>query len=202
MASLAKMQDMPFFGNGIREIYTFKILWFRIWFRNWIKTNSGFLPKTSTVLMLLWSHIISKKKKVPVTKLIDSLFENPKCFWLFIKMSTKINQKPTFLRDSREFVKDSVEKANIFNRFFHSEFFPTPTFFHLPISHPQPTPTLIVSQAFSWYQMKYPKYYATWIQTKRAAQTVYPTNFYAISLTKSPFHCADYSTCLAWNHAR
>ena len=34
------------------------------------------------------------------------------------------NQKPTFLRDGREFVKDSVEKANVFNRFFHSVYFP------------------------------------------------------------------------------
>ena len=34
------------------------------------------------------------------------------------------NQKPTFLRDGREFVKDSVEKANVFNRFFHPVFSP------------------------------------------------------------------------------
>ena len=34
------------------------------------------------------------------------------------------NQKPTFLRDGREFVKESVEKANVFNRFFHSVYLP------------------------------------------------------------------------------
>ena len=68
--------------------------------------------------------MISKKKKAHVTKLRDSLFENQKRFWSFIKTSTKINQKPTFLRDGREFVKDSVEKANVFNRFFHSVFSP------------------------------------------------------------------------------
>ena len=64
--------------------------------------------------------MISKKKKAHVTRLRDSLFENPKRFWSFTKTSTKINQKPTSLRDGREFVKDSVEKANVFNRFFHS----------------------------------------------------------------------------------
>ena len=69
-------------------------------------------------------QMISKGKKAHVTKLRDSLFENPKRFWSFIKTSTKINQKPTFLRDGREFIKDSVEKANVFNRSFHSVFSP------------------------------------------------------------------------------
>ena len=69
-------------------------------------------------------QMISKEKKAHVTKLRHSLFENPKRFWSFIKTSTKINQKPTFLRDGREFIKDSVEKANVFNRFFHSVFSP------------------------------------------------------------------------------
>ena len=45
-------------------------------------------------------------------------------FWSFIETSTKINQKPTFLRDGQVFIKDSVEKTNILNRFFHSVFNP------------------------------------------------------------------------------
>lgn len=67
-------------------------------------------------------QLISKKKKDHTNKLRESVFENPKRFWLFIKSSTKINHKPNFLRDGQKFISDRSLKANLLNNFFYSVF--------------------------------------------------------------------------------
>lgn len=93
--------------------------------------------------------MIRKKKKDVANKRRDSVLENPKCFWSFIKSATKINQKPSFLRDSQAFVRDSVEKANVLNRFFNSVF--TSPNDHMPFESTsnQSMETRTTSQVFS-----------------------------------------------------
>ena len=54
--------------------------------------------------------IRKKKKKDPANKLRDSVLENPKRFWSFIKSSTKTNLKPSFLRDGQTIVSSEVVK--------------------------------------------------------------------------------------------
>lgn len=68
--------------------------------------------------------LISKKKRDHANKLRESMFENPKRFWSFLKSSTKTNQTPNFIRNGQSFTTDSRNKANLFNKFFHSVFSP------------------------------------------------------------------------------
>ena len=61
-------------------------------------------------------------KKNHVVKMKNSIMENPKRFWSYVKSVTKVNQQPNFLRDEDNFVSDPVSKANLLNHFFTSAF--------------------------------------------------------------------------------
>lgn len=66
--------------------------------------------------------MIKRKRKDHSNKIRDSILENPKRFWSFIKSSTNLKQNPYFLRDGVSFVTSSIDKANLLNRCFHSVF--------------------------------------------------------------------------------
>ena len=55
-------------------------------------------------------------------KIDESLAENPKRFWSFVKSKTRVNAMPNFLRDGNVFVTDNTAKANLLNKFFHLVF--------------------------------------------------------------------------------
>ena len=52
----------------------------------------------------------------------ESLLNNPKRFWSFVKSMTKQNRAPTFLRDGQRFVSNHKNKADLLNCFFQSAF--------------------------------------------------------------------------------
>jgi hypothetical protein len=82
-------------------------------------------------------QLISLKKKEYATKLRDSVTENPKRFWSFVKSSRSVKITANFLRDNQSFITDSRDKANLLNSFFHSVFSPaqaTTTTSNLPLS--------------------------------------------------------------------
>ena len=58
------------------------------------------------------------------TKLKDSVMENPKRFWSFVKSSRSVKITANFLRDNQSFITDSRDKVNPLNSFFHSVFSP------------------------------------------------------------------------------
>ena len=75
-------------------------------------------------LRKLTKQLIIQKKKEHGCKLNESITNNPKRFWSFVKSSTRENASPHLLRDGQIFVTDRVAKANILNRYFHSVFSP------------------------------------------------------------------------------
>ena len=88
-------------------------------------------------LRRLTKQLISQKKKEYATKLRDSVTENPKRFWSFVKSSRSVKITANFLRDNQSFITDSRDKANLLNSFFHSVFSPaqaTITTSNLPLS--------------------------------------------------------------------
>ena len=88
-------------------------------------------------LRRLTKQLISQKKKEYATKLRDSVTENPKRFWSFVKSSRLVKITANFLRDNQSFITDSRDKANLLNSFFHSVFSPaqaTTTTSNLPLS--------------------------------------------------------------------
>ena len=62
------------------------------------------------------------KKKDHARKLKVSLGTNPKRFWALVKASTTKHPSSNFLRDGQSIVTDSVTKASLLNRYFHSVF--------------------------------------------------------------------------------
>ena len=66
--------------------------------------------------------LIARKKKEFADTLKDSVLQNPKRFWAFVKSSTRSHQSPSFLRRGRIYTTDSHDKANLLNEFFHSVF--------------------------------------------------------------------------------
>jgi hypothetical protein len=60
------------------------------------------------LLRIQSKQLISKKKKKHALTMRDSVFENPKRFWSYIKRITKTNQQPNFLRDEQNFVSDPI----------------------------------------------------------------------------------------------
>ena len=85
----------------------------------------------------LTKQLISQKKKEYATKLRDSVTENPKRFWSFVKTPRSVKITANFLRDNQSFITDSRDKANLLNSFFHSVFSPaqaTTTTYNLPLS--------------------------------------------------------------------
>ena len=87
-------------------------------------------------LRRLTKQLISQKKEY-ATKLRDSVTENPKRFWSFVKSSRSVKITANFLRDNQSFITDSRDKANLLNSFFHSVFSPaqaTTTTSNLPLS--------------------------------------------------------------------
>ena len=88
-------------------------------------------------LRRLTKQLISQKKKEYATKLRDSVTENPKRFWSFVKSSRSVKITANFLRDNQSFITDSRDKANLLNSFFHSVFSPaqaTTATSNLPLS--------------------------------------------------------------------
>ena len=69
--------------------------------------------------------LIAKKKIEHANKMKNSVFENPKRFWSYVKSSTRSSQSPNFLRNGQSYTTDSREKANLLNTFFHSVFNPS-----------------------------------------------------------------------------
>ena len=68
-------------------------------------------------LRRLTKQLISQKKKEYATKLRDSVTENPKRFWSFVKSSRSVKITANFLRDNQSFITDSRDKANLLNSF-------------------------------------------------------------------------------------
>ena len=66
--------------------------------------------------------LIKIKKKHFSIKLKESLLNNSKRFWSFVKSMTKQNCAPSFLRDGKRFVSNNKDKADLFNCFFQSVF--------------------------------------------------------------------------------
>ena len=58
-------------------------------------------------------QFISQKNKEYATKLRDSVTENPKRFWSFVKSSRSVKITANFLRDNQSFITDSRDKANL-----------------------------------------------------------------------------------------
>ena len=75
-------------------------------------------------LRKLTEQLIIQKKKEHGCKLKESITNNLKRFWSFVKSSTRENASPHLLQDRQIFVTDRVAKANILNRYFHSVFSP------------------------------------------------------------------------------
>jgi hypothetical protein len=69
--------------------------------------------------------LIAKKKIKHANKMKNSVFENAKRFWSYVKSSTRSSQSPNFLRNGQSYTTDSREKANLLNTFFHSVFNPS-----------------------------------------------------------------------------
>ena len=69
--------------------------------------------------------LILQKKKDLANKLSDSLVDNPKRFWSFVKSCTTLRSRPNILRDGQKTVTDRVRRDNLMNYFFHSAFIPT-----------------------------------------------------------------------------
>ena len=81
--------------------------------------------------------LIVRKKKEYGNTLKDSVLQNPKRFWSYVKSSTKSHQSPNFLRNGQMYTTDSREKANLLNVFFHSVFNPS----HIKPPHSISTPS-------------------------------------------------------------
>ena len=64
--------------------------------------------------------LIARKKKEYGNTLKESIVQNPKRFWSYVKSPTRSHQTPSFLRKDRIYTTDSQEKANLLNVFFHS----------------------------------------------------------------------------------
>ena len=69
-------------------------------------------------------QLISKKRKDYALKLKNSITDNPKRFWSYVKSSMSVKATTNLLRDDPSFITDSHEKANLLNSFFHSTFSP------------------------------------------------------------------------------
>jgi hypothetical protein len=92
---------------------------------------------TDSTIQKLFFYLISQKKKEYATKLRDSVTENRKRFWSFVKSSRSVKITANFLRDNQSLITDSRDKANLLNSFLHSVFSPaqpTTTTSNLPLS--------------------------------------------------------------------
>jgi hypothetical protein len=67
-------------------------------------------------------QLIMQKRTVYARRIDESLAENPKHFWSFVKSKTRVNAMPNSLRDRNDFVTDYTAKADSLNKFFHSVF--------------------------------------------------------------------------------
>ena len=66
--------------------------------------------------------MIKQKKNLYASKLKESLRENPKRFWTYVKTTAKPNRYPNFLRDGQHIVSDTKQMADMFNIHFQSVF--------------------------------------------------------------------------------
>ena len=67
-------------------------------------------------------QLIAKKKKDHSQEMKESLHDNPKRFWSFVKSTTTQKRNLNLLREGQSFVTDSTSKANLLNTYFHSIF--------------------------------------------------------------------------------
>jgi hypothetical protein len=71
-------------------------------------------------------NLITTKHREYLINICDSVTNNPKRFWTYIKSKTKSRGLPTFLYNNVKTKVDSFkEMANIFNTYFHSTFTPS-----------------------------------------------------------------------------
>ena len=73
-------------------------------------------------------QLITMKKKERACKFKESIFEDPKRFWSYVKSSTRDSASPHFLCDGQVFITDRAARANKLNCFFHSVFSPKENF--------------------------------------------------------------------------
>ena len=66
--------------------------------------------------------MIKQKKNLYASKLKESLRENPKRFWTYVKTTAKPNRSPNFLRVGQHIVSDTKQMADMFNIHFQSVF--------------------------------------------------------------------------------
>ena len=66
--------------------------------------------------------MIKQKKKLYALKLKDSIRENPKRFWSYVKTITNQNRSPCFLRKGQRFVSVPKDMADLFNGYLQSVF--------------------------------------------------------------------------------
>ena len=69
-------------------------------------------------------RLMAHKRKDSAHKIRDSLRDNPKRFWSFIKTSSTLRTNPIILRDDQRVVTDRLSRANLLNSFFTSIFTP------------------------------------------------------------------------------
>lgn len=72
--------------------------------------------------------LIARKKKEYGNTFKDSVLQNPKRFWSYVKSSIKSHQSPSFLRNGQIYATDSREKANLYiihSVFSHSIYSPS-----------------------------------------------------------------------------
>jgi hypothetical protein len=90
--------------------------------------------------------LIAKKKIEHANKMKNSVLENPKRFWSYVKSSTRSSQSPNFLRNGQSYTTDSREKANLLKTF--STQFLTPATLNLLLPG-FPTPYKILDNQLS-----------------------------------------------------
>ena len=65
-----------------------------------------------------------QKRRASAYKISESLSDNPKRFWSFVKASTLLRYTPNILRNDRKVVTNVYERDNLLNTWFSSVFIP------------------------------------------------------------------------------
>ena len=66
--------------------------------------------------------MMQKRRASCAHKISESLTDNPKRFWSFVKASTLLRYTPNILRNDRKVVTNVYERANLLNTWFSSVF--------------------------------------------------------------------------------
>ena len=84
-------------------------------------------------------RLMAQKRKDSAHKIRDSLRDNPKRFWSFVKTSSTLRTNPIILRDDQRVATDRLSRANLLNSFFTSIFTPAGAEPPVPSDTVQPT---------------------------------------------------------------